>query len=91
LCASFSQITNDGWQFHTGAIASLAFTPAGDKLISASIDQSIIVWHDLSNKNKYSQLAFAHIGGVDQVCVLSDSQFVTSGADRTVRTWEIKA
>jgi WD40 repeat protein len=84
-------LQNDGWQFHTGGITSVAFTASGDKLITGSIDQSLIVWHDLTNKNKYTQLQFAHIGGVDAICVLNDTQFVTSGADRTIRTWQIKA
>jgi hypothetical protein len=28
----------------------------GDKLITASIDQSVIVWHDLANKDKNQQV-----------------------------------
>jgi WD40 repeat protein len=75
----------------TGALTGAAFTPAGDKLITTAIDQTVMVWHDLSNKNKNTKLEFAHIGGVDRLSVLSDTMFVTTGSDRTVRTWEIKA
>ena len=49
------QLRNDGWQLHTGMIFDMAFTPSGDKLITVSIDQSIIVWKDLTNKNKHIQ------------------------------------
>lgn len=85
------KLQNDGWQFHTGAITAATFSPTGNKLVTASIDQSLIVWHDLTNKNKYTQLQFAHIGGVDSVAMLDDTHFVTTGADRTIRTWNIKA
>ena len=81
------QLQNDGWQIHTGMITDVAF--AGNKLITTSLDQSVIVWNDLDNKNKRQQLLLAHIGGVDRVDVISDSVIVTTGADRAIRAWQL--
>eukprot|EP00455_Lapot_gusevi_P028584 TRINITY_DN3055_c0_g1_i1.p2 TRINITY_DN3055_c0_g1~~TRINITY_DN3055_c0_g1_i1.p2 ORF type:complete len:607 (-),score=250.54 TRINITY_DN3055_c0_g1_i1:114-1934(-) len=82
------ELKNDGWQFHFAAVVGLAWTPSGQTLISVSLDQSIMVWPGLDPQRK--QLTkFAHIGGVDRVQAISEAQFVTSGADRCVRIWNI--
>ena len=81
------KLKNDGWQIHTGMITDVVF--AGNSLVTASIDQSIIVWSDLENKNKRQQYNLAHIGGVDRLVVLNANSIVSTGSDRIIRFWKI--
>lgn len=71
---------------HTGAITDVCFV--NSKMITCSIDQSIIVWSDLTNKTKRKQLLMAHIGGVDKIRAFGD-QLVSTGCDRTIRLWKV--
>jgi len=82
-------LQNDGWQLHTSTVTGIAFTSDNSRMVSSSLDQSVIIWYDMKDKAKNNAIQFVHIGGVDRLHMLSDSMFVTTGQDRTIRTWEI--
>lgn len=73
---------------HTGAVNSLAFNPAGDRLISGGIDKTVRAWNpvDGSSPTQYA-------GSTDAVNVVTisrdGSKVLASGADKVVRSWNL--
>jgi WD40 repeat protein len=73
---------------HTWAIVSVAFSPDGHYLASASPDATMRLW-DLSTRQELDRLMPQHLGIVTSVAFSPDGKFLASGSmDRTVRVWE---
>jgi uncharacterized protein with WD repeat len=74
---------------HTDAVLSLAFSPDGKRLASASRDRSVKVW-DLATRHTVQTLR-GHAGPVNQVAFSPDGQRVVSASDDgTVRVWDLE-
>ncbi len=72
---------------HTGTIRGLAFSPDGQRLASASNDQTVKVW-DLTIGQELLTLR-ADTGGFHEVAFSPDGkQLAASGYDGTVRIWD---
>jgi WD40 repeat protein len=72
---------------HTNNVVSLAFSPDGKILASASIDGTIKLW-PLSTSRKALTLD-GHTGCVDSIAYTGDGRFLVSGGkDKTVRLWD---
>jgi WD40 repeat protein len=73
---------------HTQAVQSVAISPEGKLLASASDDQTIQIW-DLSARTNVVTLR-GHRGAVNAVAFSTDGTLLASGgADKSVKLWEV--
>lgn len=73
---------------HGGPVYGVAVTRDGSVTVSASADQSVRVWDNLTGQQKF-QLT-GHRGPVHAVDLSPDETFaVSSGSDGTLRLWDI--
>lgn len=71
---------------HSSHVLSVAFSPDGKRLASASCDRTIKVW---DTTNGHEQLTLRHDGVVRSVAISPDGTLLASGArDRTVKVWD---
>jgi WD40 repeat protein len=72
---------------HTGQVTSVAFSPDGRRLVSASVDQTIKVWDTATGQQMLTLKQ--HSGRVTAVAFSPDGQrLASSGSDQTVRIWD---
>jgi TIR domain/WD domain, G-beta repeat len=73
---------------HNGAVLDVAYSPDGQKLASASDDNTVIVW-DTATLRPVGDLPFyGHYAGVTSVDFSPDSQILASGSrDSTIILW----
>ena len=74
---------------HRGVVESLAFSPDGSRLASASYDRTAIIW-DVAKGTRIATLA-GHSGLVRDVTFSPDGELLATGsADRTARVWSMQ-
>jgi CubicO group peptidase (beta-lactamase class C family) len=74
---------------HTLWVRSVAFSPDGTRIVSASNDRSVRLW-DRKTGAELKRLE-GHTGSVASVAVSPDSNWAVSGGwDRTIRLWNLK-
>lgn len=75
---------------HNGAVLDVAYSPDGQKLASASDDNTVIVW-DLVTLRPVGDLPFyGHSAGVTSVDFSPDGQMLASGSrDSTINLWNV--
>ncbi|MCX7419998.1 MAG: serine/threonine protein kinase [Planctomycetia bacterium] len=72
---------------HTGKVKSVAYSPNGKRLASASEDQTIKVWDAVNGKELLTLRG--HSGRVNAVTFSPDGQRLASASlDRTVKLWD---
>ena len=76
---------------HAGAVSSVAFSPRGDRVVTAGADGGIKVWETATG---LGVIAFGHTaagGGaiqpVNRVAFSAEGQLVTASADATLKSW----
>ena len=71
---------------HTGYVTSVAFSPDGSRLASASFDGTVKVWNAATTKETLT--IKGHTGRVHCVAFSPDGSRLASGDDDTVRLWD---
>jgi WD40 repeat protein/predicted Ser/Thr protein kinase len=75
---------------HRGWVSKLVFAPDGQRLYSASADQTIRVW-DPAQKREIDRLR-GHTGGLSGLALFPDGRALAScAADGSVRVWDLKS
>jgi WD40 repeat protein len=75
---------------HTGDVSSVAFSPDGTILASASYDHTVRLWNT-TTQNQIGQPLEGQRGGLFSVAFSSDGKVVASGGyDQTVQLWNTK-
>jgi WD40 repeat protein len=65
----------------------VAFSPDGQRLASASVDQTVKIWDSATGKELFALKG--HAGGVERIAFSPDGQRLASGSvDQTVRIWD---
>jgi WD40 repeat protein len=76
---------------HTGTVYSVAFSPDGKILASASRDGTVRLW-DVATHRQIGNPLTGHAGGVTSVAFSPDGTTLATGTgyrDRTVRLWDV--
>ena len=74
---------------HAGWVRSVAFSPDGQRLASASSDQTVKIWDSATGKELFALKG--HAGPVWSVAFSPDGQRLASASfDQTVKIWEIR-
>src|SRR6516164_1808000 len=73
---------------HSDGVWGIAFTPDGERAVTASFDGTARVW-EVSTGRQLGVFS-GHTAGVLSVAVSADGQWAATGsADRTVRVWNL--
>jgi WD40 repeat protein len=76
-------------QGHDDGVVSVAFSPDGKLLASASIDQTIRLW-DVASRQPIGEPLTGHVSDVTSVAFSPDGELLASGsADSTIRLWDV--
>ena len=72
---------------HAGSVESVAFSPDGQRLASASGDQTVKIWDSATGKELFALKG--HAGWVKSVAFSPDGQRLASASnDQTVKIWD---
>lgn len=83
-------VNSFGWEYHQANITCMTFSPKGDRLVTGSMDESFIVWDDLTTfEPKRRTFPITHVGGLVEVAFLNDDTLVTLGSDKAIKTWKL--
>jgi WD40 repeat protein len=73
---------------HTGAVNSVSFSPDGQKIVSASDDNTITLWN---LQGRELQTLTGHEDKVNSVSFSSDGKMIASGSkDGTIKLWNLQ-
>ncbi|KAJ9459374.1 hypothetical protein DIPPA_28810 [Diplonema papillatum] len=75
--------------YHTQTIKCMAFSPSGKFLATGSVDSSVFVWN-LEAKTR-AKVMDAHLGGINCINWLSETEVISAGMDGAIRTWTFTA
>ena len=75
-------------QWHTDHITSVAFSPDGTTLASASDDHTVVLW-DVASGQEKPILEWHTDGGVESVAFSPDGATLAGGRWKTVRLWDV--
>ncbi len=73
---------------HTKAVMAIAFSPDGSRLVSASVDQTLMLWYVDSGTGLTAPLT-GHSDAIMAVAFSPDgTRIASAGFDRTIRLWD---
>ena len=74
---------------HSASIESIAYSPDGAYIASASVDKTIMIWE--IETGRLLRTLVGHTDDVNSVCYSPDGKYLaSSSADKTIKLWEVK-
>ena len=77
----------ENWVYHSASIQSLEFSVDNEKVISAGLDNSVIVWN-VKSLSKEEEFRHVHKGGSLRALILPNGLIATSGADNLIKEFK---
>lgn len=101
--ATGGRAITSGWVFHNSRVSCLCWSPSGRRLVSGSLDRSLIVWdaeglglvdsgsavHHVSSR-VVATAKNAHVEGVTCAVFVGEGTLVSGGADCCLRSWSVE-
>ena len=78
---------------HTDIVRSIAFSPTGDRFVTASLDRTLKVWGAADTRQlRVLDTLTGHSGPIFQVAYAANGKtFVSASADRTAMVWDAES
>ena len=76
------------WVFHTSKITHLAWFSDGSRLVSAALDNKIILW-DPKDPSWHQTISNAHNNTITGLYVTPDNRIVSTSMDSTIAVWKL--
>jgi len=77
------------FRVHNGAIMGCVWSPDGSKLATVGNDSNVIIWYDGHSGHRLKWEA--HCQALSQVAWIDDTNLITAGGERALKTWTIPA
>eukprot|EP01155_Anaeramoeba_flamelloides_P000774 Anaeramoba_flamelloidesa1053595_706.p1 GENE.a1053595_706~~a1053595_706.p1 ORF type:complete len:617 (+),score=98.11 a1053595_706:34-1851(+) len=77
------------WCFHTARVECVDWNEDNIHLVSGSLDSAIFIWN-IEQPKKRIKIKTAHIGGVSDVKWKNSNVVLSTGADATIKSWNIE-
>ena len=74
------------FEIHKQAIAALAVSPDGQRVVSSSYDKSLKLWNLETGDVQQTLLEYAEL--VTAIAFLPSGEFITAGRDKKLRLWD---
>ncbi|ODQ67814.1 WD40 repeat-like protein [Nadsonia fulvescens var. elongata DSM 6958] len=87
--AETGTVITSRWAFHSGRINSISWHPTDDFIVSGSLDTNVYIY-SVKTPSKNAKFLGAHKDGVNAVEWITDSTFVSAGADAAIKWWNVK-
>ncbi|WP_204139983.1 AAA-like domain-containing protein [Halomicronema sp. CCY15110] len=71
---------------HEGEVRAVAYSPQGDRIASASLDGTVILW---TTDGTRLQTLSSNDGGVRAIAFSPDGQVLAAGSPGTIRLWDV--
>ena len=89
VSSPFSQVKLKNLVYHNARVTAIAWAPDGQKVATASLDTSIIIYDIAKPPSARYTIENTHVGGVSAITYLAPNLLASAGHDACVRLWNV--